>query len=105
MATNPDNDHYAIDGSILLKGNGDLYFLWSGNPGRRLFISRLSNPWTTTGTRVLIAADGMGCEEVREGPYISRRNGKLFLTYSSCDTQKPDYISWASWWPTRMPMF
>jgi GH43 family beta-xylosidase len=91
IATDPKNEFYAIDGSILKKGNGELYFLWAGYPGHRLFISKMSNPWTTTGNRTLIPADGFGCEEVREGPIALRRNGKIFLTYSACDTGKPDY--------------
>jgi GH43 family beta-xylosidase len=91
LATDPKDEFYAIDGSVLRKGKGELYFLWAGHPGHRLFIARLANPWTTTGTRILIPADGFGCEEVREGPFALVRNGRTFLTYSACDTGKPDY--------------
>lgn len=91
LATDPKNEFYAIDGSILRKGDGSLYLIWAGYPGHRLFISRMADPWTTIGNRVMLPADGFGCEEVREGPFVLQRNGKLFLTYSACDTGKPDY--------------
>jgi GH43 family beta-xylosidase len=91
LATDPKDEYYAIDGSVIRKGNGELYFVWAGHPGHRLFISRMANPWTTTGARTLIPADGFGCDEVREGPFALRRNGRIFLTYSACDTGKPDY--------------
>jgi hypothetical protein len=53
----------------------------------------MSNAWTATGSRVAIPADG-GCSEVREGPTPLYRNGRTFLTYSTCDTGKPDYQLW-----------
>lgn len=92
LKTDPKDELYAIDGSIHRRADGTLYLLWAGHPGHRLFISKLSNPWTTTGPRVLIPADGFGCEEVREGPVTLTRNGRVFLTYSACDTGKPDYM-------------
>lgn len=92
IATDPKDEFYAIDGSILTGKDGTLYFLWAGYPMHRLFIARMTNPWTTTGSRVMIPADGFGCEEVREGPVTLARNGRIFLTYSACDTQKPDYM-------------
>ncbi|HMJ88533.1 MAG TPA: glycoside hydrolase family 43 protein [Candidatus Acidoferrum sp.] len=89
---NPTNDHYAIDGSVFQKtSNGTWYYIWAAQPGHVLFIARLANPWTIAGHGVYIPASGFGCAEVREGPVVLRRNGKLFLIYSACDTQKPDY--------------
>jgi GH43 family beta-xylosidase len=41
---------------------------------------------------VVIPASGFGCSEVREGPQVLQRGGKLFLVYSACDTGKPDYM-------------
>ncbi|MEV0619889.1 glycoside hydrolase family 43 protein [Nonomuraea sp. NPDC050404] len=89
---------YAIDGEPITH-NGQQYFVWS-SPGRgmsggpqQLYIARMSNAWTVTGNRVAIPADG-GCTEVREGPTPLYRNGRTFLTYSSCDTGKPDYQLW-----------
>lgn len=91
IATDPRDEFYAIDGSVLQARDGSAYFLWAGYPGHRIFISRLADPWTTSGPRTLIPADGFGCEEVREGPVTVTRNGRIFLTYSACDTGKPDY--------------
>ncbi|MEU7864460.1 glycoside hydrolase family 43 protein [Nonomuraea sp. NPDC049141] len=92
-----DFGEYAIDGEPITH-NGQPYFVWSG-PGRgqggpaQLYIARMSNPWTVTGERVAIPASG-GCSEVREGPTPLYRNGRTFLTYSTCDTGKPDYQVW-----------
>jgi hypothetical protein len=92
-----DFGEYAIDGEPITH-NGQQYFVWTG-PGRgqggpaQLYIVRMSNPWTATGARVAIPADG-GCTEVREGPTPLYRNGRTFLTYSTCDTGKPDYQLW-----------
>jgi GH43 family beta-xylosidase len=88
----PDNDFYAIDGSVFQHPSDDRwYFLWAAHPGHRIRIARMKNPWTLEGGSVNIPAAGFGCEEVREGPVILKRNGRLFLTYSACDTGKPDY--------------
>lgn len=92
-----DFGEYAIDGEPF-DLNGKPYFIWTG-PGRgqggpaQLYISPMTDPWTTTGDRVAIPAEG-GCSEVREGPTPLRGDGRTFLTYSSCDTGKPDYQLW-----------
>jgi GH43 family beta-xylosidase len=92
-----DFNEYSIDGEPFVH-NGQMYFMWSA-PGRgmggpaQLYMSRMSDPWTTTGERVALPADG-GCHEVREGANFLRRNGRLFLIYSTCDTGKPDYQLW-----------
>lgn len=90
LQTDPKDEFYAIDGTVFVNGQ-DLYFLWAGHPGHRLFISRMKDPLTLAGERTLIPASGFGCEEVREGPYVLRHGKRLFLTYSACDTGKPDY--------------
>ncbi|WP_405062650.1 glycoside hydrolase family 43 protein [Kribbella sp. NBC_01505] len=92
-----DFGEYAIDGEPITV-NGQQYFVWTG-PGRgmggpqQLYIVRMSNPWTSVGQRVAIPADG-GCNEVREGPTPLYGRDRIFLTYSSCDTGKPDYQLW-----------
>lgn len=88
----PTNDQYSIDGSVFLHpGDGQWYFLWAAHPGHVINIARMKNPWTLATPGVVLPAEGFGCEEVREGPVVLQRNGKLFLTYSACDTGKPDY--------------
>ncbi len=91
LATDPRDEFYGIDAGILQTGDGRLFCVWAGHPGHRLFLSAMQNPWTLSGERVLLQADGFGCDEVREGPVCLRRNGKIFLIYSACDTGKPDY--------------
>lgn len=90
ILTDPKDEFYAIDGSVFEQA-GQLYFLWAGHPGHRLFISKMKDPVTLEGERVLIPASGFGCEEVREGPCVIKNGNRLFLTYSACDTGKPDY--------------
>lgn len=98
IKTDPKDEFYAIDGSVFENG-GNYYFIWAGHPGHRLFISRMKDPFTLEGERVLIPASGFGCEEVREGPYILKHGKRLFLTYSACDTGKPDYKVGYLWMP------
>ncbi|MGH3727989.1 MAG: glycoside hydrolase family 43 protein [Micromonosporaceae bacterium] len=92
-----DFGEYAIDGEPFVH-NGRMYFAWS-SPGRgmggpqQLYLASMSDPWTLSSGRVALPADG-GCTEVREGPTTLRRGNRLFLTYSSCDTGKPDYQLW-----------
>jgi GH43 family beta-xylosidase len=90
---NPTNDNYAIDGTVFQNpGNGRWYFIWTAHPGHVLTIAEMANPWTLRGNGVVIPASGFGCEEVREGPQVLQRHGKLFLVYSACDTGTPDYM-------------
>ncbi|MES2923487.1 MAG: glycoside hydrolase family 43 protein [Verrucomicrobiota bacterium] len=90
LKTDPKDEFYAIDGHVFDHA-GKLYFLWAGHPGHQLFISRMKDALTLTDKRVMIPASGFGCEEVREGPYVLEHGGRLILTYSACDTGKPDY--------------
>jgi GH43 family beta-xylosidase len=94
LQTDPDNSQYAIDGTVLTLPNGTLYFLWCGRPspnGQGLYISRMENPWTLSGARTYLPADGFGSPVVREGPETLVRNGKVFLIYSSSGASTPDY--------------
>ena len=99
-----DTNSYVIDGEPFLHDE-EPYFAWTG-PGRgfdggpqQLFIAHMKNPWTIEGDIVELPADG-GCEEVREGPTPLYGDGKTFLTYSTCDTGKPDYQLWSIAIPT-----
>jgi len=83
-----------IDGSYLTL-NGQLYLLWSEFQGadQSIWISRMTNPWTVTGSRVLISRPTLSWElqggRVNEGPEVLQRNGRTFIVYSasSCNTQ------------------
>ncbi|WP_306316866.1 MULTISPECIES: glycoside hydrolase family 43 protein [unclassified Streptomyces] len=91
---NHAND-FAIDPGIL-RHDGKLYLAYSGRNQYQhngLNIAPLSNPYTVSGDAVAIDGAG-GCPEVREGPEFLNRNGRTWMTYSTCDTGKPDYQVW-----------
>lgn len=98
ILTDPKNEYYAIDGSVFEHG-GRHYFVWAGHPGHRLYMARMKDAFTLEEGRVMIPASGFGCEEVREGPFMIRHGARLFLTYSACDTGKPDYKVGYLWMP------
>ncbi len=98
ILTDPEDGYYAIDGSVFELG-GRHYFVWAGHPGHRLYMARMKDPFTLEGDRVMIPASGFGCEEVREGPFVIHHGGRVFLTYSACDTGKPDYQVGYLWMP------
>ncbi len=91
LNTDPANEYYAIDGSPLQLPTGSLYLFWAGWPGHVLYVSRMSSPWQLVGERMYLRASGFGCADIREGPVCLRRNGRVFLVYSACDTGTPDY--------------
>lgn len=94
LQTDPDNAFYAIDGTVLKRPDGSLYFVWCGRPsetGQGLYISRMANPWTLEGKRTYLPASGFGVKVVREGPETLQRNGRVFLVYSSAPADTPDY--------------
>lgn len=95
--TDPENKFYAIDGTVFVHPNGKAYFLWAGHPGHVLYISEMENPWTLKGPRQRIDASGFGCPDIREGPFIIQRGDRIFLTYSACHTERPDYKVGALW--------
>lgn len=91
----PNRDVFAIDPGIM-QHNGRLYLMWSGlNEFQHngINIAPLSNPWTVSGNTVSLNAGGH-CPEVREGPAFLYRGGRTWMTYSVCDTGKPDYGIW-----------
>jgi GH43 family beta-xylosidase len=94
LKTDPDDKYYAIDGTVLKLSNGTLYFIWCGRPsttGQGLYISRMTDPWTLTGLRTYLPADGFGGPYVREAPVTLVRKGKVFLIYSAWPADTPDY--------------
>ena len=84
-------DRWAIDGTVATIA-GQRYFVWSGwqgfTDGRQdLYIARMSNPWTITGDRSLIALPVYAWEQhglpINEGPTALYRNGKVHIIYSA----------------------
>ncbi len=86
---NTTEDYFAIDGTIL-NYNGNDYFIWSGHASvsdetQRLYIARMSNPWTLVTARSLISSPEYPWEKagsppsVNEAPEILKNPaGKVF---------------------------
>ncbi len=100
----PSDDRWAIDGTVLQKEDGSLFFVWSGWPGetngqQNLYISPMSDPWTISGPRVAIGTnhyaweyppDGWGTW-LQEAPEVLTRNGKTFIVYAANASWTDDY--------------
>ena len=91
LRTDPDDRLYALDPDVSVLPDGRQFLLWAGNPGHVLYVQQLSDPWTTTGRRTQVPADGFGCPDIREGPTTLVRDGRVFLFYSACDTGNANY--------------
>jgi GH43 family beta-xylosidase len=92
---------WAID-PVILEQMGNRYLLWSGagTEGHNLlYIAPMSDPWTISGARLYLPAQG-GCTEVREAPSVIQHGATTWLVYSTCDTGKPDYQLWGLSIPT-----
>jgi GH43 family beta-xylosidase len=98
----PAADFFAIDGTVF-NYNGNNYFLWSGQASatdntQRLYIARMTNPWTLATARTLISSPEHAWEksgappEVNEGPEIIKNAaGRVFLVYSASGCWTDDY--------------
>lgn len=93
-------DRWAIDGSVLQKPDGSLYFIWSGwanlNPGpQNIYIAPMSTPWMINGERTLISAPVNSWERVgwavNEGPVALQKDGNIFIVYSASGGSTADY--------------
>lgn len=122
-------DLWSIDGTILQYKDG-LYFIWSGRPGasigdltQKIYISKMTNPYTLTGPSVVISSPTFSWEKngfaVNEGPEILKNaGGKVFLIYSASYCGTNDYslgmmtlkkdgdpLNPAHWVKTPQPVF
>jgi GH43 family beta-xylosidase len=92
----PANDVWAIDGSIL-EIDDSLYFLFSSWVGdnQSLFIAPMSNPWTMSGSRVLISQPEYEWERiglhVNEAPVALYHDDQVYIIYSASHCATPDY--------------
>lgn len=122
------DDKWAIDGT-LLNLNGQLYFAWSGwenaadNRKQNIYISKMKDPWTADGPRVLVSTpeydwEKQGDPDVNEGPEFLTHDDKVFLVYSAshCSTDAyalgmltanatADLTNPASWTKSATPVF
>ena len=100
LAASLDTGGWAIDGTVFSDDRGALYCVWSGWPGRvdgqqNLYISRMADPLTLIGPRVLIAKPDQSWERkgmpICEGPQVLRREGRTFIVYSASASWTADY--------------
>jgi GH43 family beta-xylosidase len=115
------NNTWELDGSIL-QLNGSLYLLGTYYTGSQpMFIRPLSNPWTASGTRHLLATPTFSWETiggaVNEGPEVLQHGGKTFIVFSASHCSTPDYklglltynggdpLNSTSWVKSAQPVF
>ena len=88
----PAHDVWAIDLTVFMH-DGTRYAVWSGWEGaddgfpQNLYIAPMSDPWTISGERRLLARPELSWEMSRapilEGPQVYRHEGRLLLLYSA----------------------
>lgn len=98
----PAADFFAIDGTVFNYNSKD-YFIWSGqanatDPTQRIYIAKMSDPWTISTSRSLISSPTLSWEmigsppAVNEGPEILKNStGKIFLLFSASGCWTDDY--------------
>ena len=95
-----DTQGWAIDGTTFADRSGDLFFVWSGWPGKRdgcqnLYIARMNNACELATPRTLLATPSEPWEchamPICEGPQILRRANRTFLIYSASGSWTPHY--------------
>jgi GH43 family beta-xylosidase len=119
---------WAIDGTVFEK-DSQLYFLWSGwegnvNVRQNIYATKLMNPWTAEGDRVLLSTPELAWEKIggtpaiNEAPQFLRKGDKMFIVYSASGCWTDDYklgmlsahesadpLDPASWTKLREPVF
>jgi GH43 family beta-xylosidase len=94
-------DKWAIDGTAFEHG-GELYFLWSGwegdaNVRQDIYITKMANPWTAEGDRVLLSKPEFdwetrgGTPAINEAPQYFERGNRLYIFYSASGCWTDDY--------------
>ncbi|GAB2622185.1 hypothetical protein Aab01nite_76580 [Paractinoplanes abujensis] len=118
-------DTFSLDETTFVH-NGVRYLAWAQQePGiatnSNLYLARLSNPWTITGTPVRLSVPTLAWETrgyaVNEGPAVIVRNGRVFMTYSASATDanyclgmltasaSANLLSASSWTKAAGPVF
>lgn len=118
-------DTFSLDATTFVV-NGTRYLSWAQNDpavgdGTNLYLAKMSNPWTISGTPAMISRPTLSWEiighTVNEGPSVIQRNGKVFLAYSASATDanyclglltasaSADLLNPASWAKSSQPVF
>ncbi|HEX6358361.1 family 43 glycosylhydrolase [Actinophytocola sp.] len=116
---------FSLDASTFVH-NGTRYLVWAQQPpgsnvNSSVYIARMSNPWTITGTPTLLTTPTYDWEtrgfRVNEGPAVIQRNGRVFLTYSASATDanyclgmltasaSSNLLNASSWTKSSQPVF
>ncbi|MGW2614936.1 family 43 glycosylhydrolase [Streptomyces sp. NPDC001500] len=118
-------ESFSLDSTTFVV-NGVRYLAWAQrNPSEdnntSLFIAKLANPWTISGTPAEISRPTLSWEtagfKVNEGPAVIQHGGKVFMTYSASATDAnyclgmltasagADLTNPASWSKGTQPVF
>ncbi|MFF3483077.1 family 43 glycosylhydrolase [Streptomyces sp. NPDC002701] len=118
-------DTFSLDATTFTVG-GTRYLSWAQNDpavgdGTNIYLARMSNPWTLSGSPVMISRPTHAWEKightVNEGPAVIQRGGKIFMTFSASATDSnyclglltatasADLMNPASWAKTPTPVF
>ena len=118
-------DTFSLDATTFVV-NGTRYLSWAQNDpavgdGTNIYLAKMSNPWTISGTPVMISRPTLSWEiighTVNEGPSVIERNGKLFMAFSASATDanyclglltasaSADLLNPASWTKSPQPVF
>ncbi|KKD03131.1 family 43 glycosylhydrolase [Streptomyces sp. WM6386] len=118
-------ESFSLDATTFVV-NGVRYLAWAQrNPAENnntsLFLAKLSNPWTISGTPAELSQPTLSWEtvgyKVNEGPAVIQHGGKVFMTYSASATDAnyclgmltasatADLTNPASWTKGSAPVF
>ncbi|MFJ3669056.1 family 43 glycosylhydrolase [Streptomyces sp. NPDC090106] len=118
-------ESFSLDATTFVV-NGVRYLAWAQrNPSEdnntSLFLAKMSNPWTISGTPVELSQPTLSWEtvgyKVNEGPAVIQHGGKVFMTYSASATDAnyclgmltasatADLTSASSWTKSATPVF
>ncbi|MEU2540762.1 family 43 glycosylhydrolase [Streptomyces iakyrus] len=118
-------ESFSLDATTFVV-NGVRYLAWaqrdpSVNNNTDIYLAKMANPWTITGTPVMLSRPTYSWEtvgfKVNEGPAVIQRGGKVFMTYSASATDanyclgmltasaSANLLSQASWSKNPTPVF
>ncbi|MFD5740883.1 family 43 glycosylhydrolase [Streptomyces massasporeus] len=118
-------ESFSLDATTFVV-NGVRYLAWaqrdpSVNNNTDVYLAKMANPWTITGTPVMLTRPTYSWEtvgyKVNEGPAVIQHGGKVFLTYSASATDAnyclgmltasagANLLSRASWSKSATPVF
>lgn len=125
-------DEFSLDATAF-EHNNELYYVWAQRPiqeeglpdgvviNSALYISKMSDPFTLTGSPVLLTSPEHAWENVgfrvNEGAAVIKRNGRVFITFSASATdhhycmgllwanETSDLLDPTSWEKSDEPVF